>query len=81
MIKINVITNNNNWYKIIKNPVKHIARKIDKINRFDKTFKKKAFIAHYFFQATGKLKILIKNLEKKINQQMFYRFHFIMKKI
>ena len=30
MIKINVITNNNNWYKSIKNPVIYINRKINK---------------------------------------------------
>jgi len=74
MIKINVITNNNNWYRIIKNPVTYIARKIDKINNSENFFLKKIFIALYYFQVIRKLKILIKNLEKKINQQTCYLF-------
>ena len=80
MIKINVITNNNNWYKMIKNPVNHIARKIDKINRFDKSFKKKSIYCTLLLSGDREIKNLNKKFRKKINQQMFYRFHFKQKK-
>ena len=76
MIKVNVIINNNNWFKEIKNPVIYTKRKIDKINKSDKVFLKKKLILHYYFQAIVKLKTSTRNLEKKINQQIFYLFLF-----
>ena len=74
MIKINVITNNNNG-TLYKKSQNYIDRKINKLN-LKKKFLKKIFIALTTFRIIRKLKILIKNLEKKINQQTFYLFLF-----
>ena len=65
MIKINVITNNNNWYKIIKNPAIYITRKIDKINAFDKIFFKKDIYCTLLLSDNKE----IKNLNKKFRQK------------
>ena len=67
MIKINVITKNINWFRYIKNPNNYLDRKIDKLNLKSKIFIKK-------------FNILIKNLERKIKQQTYYRFHFKQKR-
>ena len=40
MIKINVITNNNNWQRYIKNPNSYIDRKINLINKKEKKLNK-----------------------------------------
>ena len=57
MIKINVITNNINWLRFIKNPINYIDKKISKLNAKDKTFAKKKFTALYYFLEMMKLKI------------------------
>ena len=62
MIKINVITNNNNWYRIIKNPVNYVARKIDKINRSENLFFKKKIYCTLLLSDNKE----IKNLNKKL---------------
>ena len=80
MIKINVITNNNNWLNYIKKPNYYLDKKIKKLNLKKKNLKKIKFFLLYYFLEIKKLNILIKNLEKKINQQMYYHFHFITKK-
>ena len=80
MIKINVITNNNNWYKIIKNPVKHIARKIDKINRFDKSFKKKSIYCTLLLSGDREIKNLNKKFRKKNKPTDVLSFPFQAKK-
>ena len=64
----------------IKKPNYYLDKKIKKIKFKNKKFKKKKIFLLYYFQEKRKLKILIKNLEKKIKQQMFYHFHFIQKK-
>ena len=46
MIKINVITNNNNWLSYIKNPNSYLDRKISRFNLKDKKFSKKKNILH-----------------------------------
>ena len=65
MIKINVITNNNNWYKRIKNPVNYITIKIDKINKFDKPFLKKNIYCTLLLSDNKE----IKNLNKKFRNK------------
>ena len=40
MIKINVITNNKNWFSFIKSPSSYIDRKVNKLNIYNKSFKK-----------------------------------------
>ena len=46
MIKINVLTNNVNWFHYIKNPNNYIDKKIDKLNVKEKSFLKMIFFAH-----------------------------------
>ena len=65
MIKINVITNNNNWYRIIKNPVNYVARKIDKINRFENLLFKKNIYCTLLLSGDKEIKNLNKKFRKK----------------
>ena len=65
MIKINVITNNNNWYRIIKNPVTYVARKIDKINRFENLLFKKNIYCTLLLSGDKEIKNLNKRFRKK----------------
>ena len=65
MIKINVITNNNNWYRIIKNPVTYIARKIDKINNSENFFFKKNIYCTLLLSGNKEIKNLNKKFRKK----------------
>ena len=65
MIKINVITNNNNWYRIIKNPVNYVARKIDKINRSENLFFKKNIYCTLLLSDNKEIKNLNKKFRKK----------------
>jgi len=65
MIKINVITNNNNWYRIIKNPVNYVARKIDKINRSENLFFKKKIYCTLLLSDNKEIKNLNKKFRKK----------------
>ena len=80
MIKINVITRNNSWFKYIKRPNYYLDKKIEKLNLKAKEHKKIIFFVLCYYQGIKKLKILIGNLEKKIKLQMYYRFHFIQKR-
>jgi hypothetical protein len=43
MIKINVITNNFNWFNYIKNPNEYLDRKIKKLNVVENKFLKQIF--------------------------------------
>ena len=65
MIKINVITNNNNWYRIIKNPINYVARKIDKINRSENLFFKKNIYCTLLLSDNKEIKNLNKKFRKK----------------
>ena len=49
MIKINVITNNNDWFDYIKKPNSYLDKKIKKLNTKLKKFKKKQI---FFFIAS-----------------------------
>ena len=53
MIKINVITNNNNWTRFIKEPNNYIDKKIKILNLKEKIFLKIFFVL-YYFQITKK---------------------------
>jgi len=41
MIKVNVIINNINWFRYIKNPNNYLDQKIDKLNSIEAIFSKK----------------------------------------
>ena len=65
MIKINVITNNNNWYKSIKNPVNYINAKIDKINKFEKKFYNRNIYCTLLLSNNNEIKYINNKFRKK----------------
>ena len=65
MIKVNVIINNNNWYRIIKNPAVYITRKIDKLNKFEKIFFKKNIYCTLLLSGNKEIKNLNMKFRKK----------------
>jgi probable rRNA maturation factor len=65
MIKINVITNNNNWFKYLKKPNFYLDKKIKKLNSKIKEFKKN----HIFFTILLSGNKEIKDLNKKFRKK------------
>mgnify|MGYP001299457072 FL=1 len=80
MIKINVITNNNNWYKSIKNPVIYIKRKINKINKFEKKFYKRNIYCTLLLSNNNEIKYLNNKFRKKNKSTDILSFPFQSKK-
>jgi probable rRNA maturation factor len=80
MIKVNVITSNNNWYKVIKNPGKFISRKIDKINKFEKFFLKNNIYCTLLLSSNKEIKNLNKKFRKKNKSTDVLSFPFQSKK-
>ena len=80
MIKINVITNNNIWYKSIKNPVIYINRKINKINKFEKKFYKRNIYCTLLLSNNNEIKNLNKKFRKKKKSTDILSFPFQSKK-
>jgi len=65
MIKINVITNNINWNKFIKNPKNYIDEKINKINKKNNLYKKKILIFSLLLSGSTEIKKLNKKFRNK----------------
>ena len=65
MIKINVITNNLNWLKYIKNPNKYFDHKIGKLILKDRKLKKNNFFFTLFLSGNKEIKKLNKKFRKK----------------
>ena len=65
MIKINVITNNNNWLSYIKNPNSYLDRKISRFNLKDKKFSKKKIFCTLLLSGNKEIKLLNKKFRKK----------------
>ena len=80
MIKVNVITSNNNWYRTIKNPSKFIKRKIDKINKFEKAFLKNNIYCTLLLSGNKEIKNLNKKFRKKNKSTDVLSFPFQSKK-
>ena len=80
MIKINIILNNRAWYNYIKNPSKLIEKQNNLLNKKFKNIKK-YFFCSLLLSGDAEIKRLNKNLERKINQQMFFPFHSMKKKL
>ena len=80
MIKVNVITSNNNWYRTIKNPSKFIKRKIDKINKFEKSFLKNNIYCTLLLSGNKEIKNLNKKFRKKNKSTDVLSFPFQSKK-
>ena len=65
MIKINVITNNINWLRYLKNPNSYLGRKIIKLNSKEKKFKKKNIFFTLLLSDDKEIKFLNKKFRKK----------------
>ena len=65
MIKINVVTNNLNWYRFIKIPDNYIERKIKKLNFKNKNYKKNIIFCTLLLSNTKVIKKLNSKFRKK----------------
>ena len=65
MIKINVITNNFNWYRFIKIPNNYIERKTKKLNFKNKNYKKNIIFCTLLLSNTKAIKKLNSKFRKK----------------
>ena len=63
MIKVNVITNNYDWFNYIKSPNNYIDRKIKKLNLRNKNIQKKLFFT-LLLSDSIEIKNLTRNSEK-----------------
>ena len=76
MIKINVITNNINWYRYIKNPNNFIDRKIQKLN----LYKNKNIFCTLILSGNKEIKFLNNKFRKKNKATDVLSFPFQKKK-
>ena len=79
MIKVNVILNNIIWKKYLKDPHSFIDKKIELLNKKNKSYAKNTLICSLLLSGTAEIKKLNKKLRKKINLQMFYLSLFMKK--
>ena len=80
MIKINVITNNFNWYRFIKIPNNYIERKIKKLNFKNKNYKKNIIFCTLLLSNTKLIKKLNSKFRKKNKSTDVLSFPFYNKK-
>ena len=80
MIKINVITNNNNWLNYIKRPNNYLDKKIKKINLKDKKLKKKNIFCTLLLSGNKEIRYLNKKFRKKNKITDVLSFPFYKKK-
>ena len=80
MIKINVVTNNLNWYRFIKIPDNYIERKIKKLNFKNKNYKKKTIFCTLLLSNTKAIKKLNSKFRKKNKSTDILSFPFYSKK-
>ena len=80
MIKINVIVNNINWYRYIKNPNNYIDRKINKLNSKYTKHSKKNIFCTLLLSDNEEIKILNKKFIKKNKSTDILSFPFQTKK-
>ena len=80
MIKINVVTNNFNWYRFIKIPNNYIERKIKKLNFKNKNYKKKTIFCTLLLSNTKAIKKLNSKFRKKNKSTDVLSFPFYNKK-
>ena len=80
MIKINVITNNFNWYRFIKIPNNYIERKTKKLNFKNKNYKKNIIFCTLLLSGNKEIKKLNKKFRKKNKSTDVLSFPFYNKK-
>ena len=80
MIKINVITNNIRWFTYIKKPSTYLDRRIERINKINKIFKKKELFCTLLLSGDREIKNLNKKFRKKNKTTDVLSFPFHSKK-
>lgn len=80
MIKINVITNNNNWYNYLKKPNNYLDQKTVKLNSKEKKFKKNKIFCTLLLSDNKEIKNLNKKFRKKNKATDILSFPFQTKK-
>tara|TARA_B100001093_G_scaffold480708_1_gene510809 strand:+ start:325 stop:789 length:465 start_codon:yes stop_codon:yes gene_type:complete len=80
MIKINVIISNTKWCRYIKIPSNYIDRKITKLNRLNKKFKKKILFLTILLSCNKEIKLLNKKFRNKNKTTDILSFPFYNKK-
>ena len=65
MIKVNVILNNINWKRYLRNPNRFIDKKIALLNKKNNLFKKNTLICSLLLSGTKEIKNLNKKFRKK----------------
>ena len=80
MIKINVISSNILWKKILKNPQSYFDKKLKKINFYNNLFKKKKLIFSLLLSDSKEIKKLNKKFRKKNKSTDILSFPFYKKK-
>ena len=80
MIKINVVLNNINWKKYLKNPKSFIDKKIELLNKKNKLHKKNTLICSLLLSGAKEIKQLNKKFRKKNKSTDVLSFPFQTKK-
>ena len=80
MIKINVITNNNNWFNYIKKPNNYLDKKIKKLNLKFKEFKKNQIYCTLLLSSNKEIKYLNNKFRNKNKETDVLSFPFHTKK-
>ena len=80
MIKVNVITNNINWLRYIKNPNNYLDKKIDILNKKEKFFIKKKIFCTLLLSGNKEIKMLNKKFRKRNRATDVLSFPFQTKK-
>ena len=81
MIKVNVITSNDNWLSFIKRPNYYLDKKINKLNLKNSKFKKKHIFCTLLLSGEKEIKYLNKKFRKKNKSTDILSFPFYEKKI
>ena len=80
MIKVNVILNNINWKRYLRNPNRFIDKKITLLNKKNKLFKKNTLICSLLLSGAKEIKNLNKKFRKKNKSTDVLSFPFYKKK-
>ena len=80
MIKINTISNDDNWKRYLKNPNTFIQNKINKFNKRFKKYKKNTLFCTLVLTGSSEIRKLNKNFRKKNKTTDVLSFPFYTKK-
>ena len=80
MIKINIISNNKNWNKYLKNPTGFMSQKTKNLNKKFKKYKKKNIFCTLLLSGESEIRKLNKKFRKKNKSTDVLSFPFYKKK-